>query len=241
MVIWAAGVGHIGASPESLSIETSGVLALRDCIRVLPAERAERLTVLFASSAGALFGGHGDAEVLESSSPRPVTAYGREKLHQEALLSDLASETGCRVVACRISNLFGLARGRLTARGLIATAVRSTRLRQPMSIYVSQDTRRDYIYNADAAAVALRLGSVQDSGFTTALVQDGVTRTVSEVLALVGRVSGRRVPATYAERPETRLQPRVLRFTRPVPGADQVRRTPMEAAIHLMLRAPLSV
>ena len=141
---------------------------------------------------------------------------------------------------CRYSNLYGLAGGRLTARGLVSTAVRATRLRQPMVVYVSPDTRRDLVYNADAAAESLNLLAAATPGVTTALVRDGETRTVSEILALVGRVSGRRVPATYAERPETRLQPKVLRFRRPVRDALSVRRTPMEVAVHLMLRAPMA-
>jgi hypothetical protein len=74
---------------------------------------------------------------------------------------------------------------------------------------------------------------------TTALVREGQTRSVSEILALVGRVSGRRVPATYAEQPETRLQPKVLRFRRPSLGPRGIRRTPMEVALHRMLLAPL--
>ncbi len=56
----------------------------------------------------------------------------------------------------------------------------------------------------------------------------------------MGRVSGRRVPATYADRPETRLQPRVLRFAPPPTGPDAVRRTPLETAVHLLLRAPMT-
>lgn len=238
-VVWAAGVGSIGASPELLRTESAGVQALCDGIAGLPPDRRVGLSVLFASSAGALFGGAGSALVHESSTPQPVTAYGREKLAQEQVLRRLVDETGCRVVVCRISNLYGLAQERLTARGLVATAVRATRLRQPMIVYVSPDTRRDYVYNVDAAAVSLRLLERAPPGWSQSLVRDGTTRTVSSILSLVGDVSGRRVPASYAERPETRLQPAVLRFVPPPQGPLEVRRTPMEAAVHLMVNAPL--
>jgi nucleoside-diphosphate-sugar epimerase len=140
------------------------------------------------------------------------------------------------VLVCRYSNLFGLADGRVTTRGLLSTAVRAARLRQPMVVYVSPDTRRDHVYNHDAAVTSLRALASAPVGVTTRFVCDGETRAVSEILALVGRVSRRRVPATFAERPDTRLQPRVLRFRRP---ADSGARTPMEVAIHRMLRAPL--
>jgi UDP-glucose 4-epimerase len=239
-VIWAAGVGHTGAGDEAMRAESADVQSLCDVIAQLPAAKRTLVSVLFASSAGALYGGHGYSEISETDPPCPVTAYGREKLAQEEVLHAFAAETGCRVVICRYTNIYGLAGGRLTARGLVSTAVRATRLRHPMVVYVGPDTRRDLVYSADAAAESLALLGAAAAGVTTALVREGETRTVSEILALVGRVSGRRVLATYAERPETRLQPKVLRFRRPTRDSDSVRRTPMEVAVHLMLRAPMT-
>lgn len=239
-VVWAAGVGHTGASADAMRAESTAVQSLCDVITQLPTTRWVRVSVLFASSAGALYGGHGYSEITERDRPCPVTAYGREKLAQEEMLHVLAAETGCRVVICRYSNLYGLAAGRLTSRGLVSTAVRATRLRHPMVVYVSPDTRRDLVYNADAAAKSLHMLEAAPAGVTTAFVTDGETRTVSEVLALVGRVSGHRVPATYAERPETRLQPKVLRFRRRGGDRPTFHRTPMEVAVHLMLRAPMA-
>ena len=239
-VVWAAGVGHVGASKESMQAENDGLRALCRAVSRLPRSRRELLRVLFASSAGAVFGGSGPAEVGEDSEPRPGSAYGEQKLAQEQVLHQLSHDTGCTVLVCRISNAYGLASGRLGSRGLVSAAVRATRLRQPLTVYVSADTRRDYVYNEDLAALSLRALEQAPPGPSSVLVRDGSSRTVSEVLSLVGRVSGRRVPATYADRPETRLQPRVLRFTRPDSGPDAVRRTPMEAAVHVMLRAPMA-
>jgi UDP-glucose 4-epimerase len=232
-VVWAAGVGHIGADEEAMRTETATVASICDVLRGRPGET----TFVFASSAGAIFAGHGSGEIAEDAEPWPITPYGREKLRQEKLLDELADEASTRVVVCRYTNLFGLARGQLTARGLVSTAVRATRLRQPMVVYVSPDTRRDLVYNVDAAAESLRIAASASHGVTTALVAAGETRTVSEILALIGRVSGRRVPATYAERAETRVQPRVLRFRTAARRSSA--RMPMEAALHLMLRAPM--
>jgi UDP-glucose 4-epimerase len=239
-VIWAAGIGHTGADVDAMRGETASVRSMCDLVAQLPAKQRACVSMLFASSAGALYGGHGEAEISELDPPEPISPYGREKLAQEAMLHELTAEIGGRVVICRYTNLFGLASGNLTARGLVSTAVRATRLRQPMVVYVNPDTRRDLVYGADAAAESLQILERAGAGVTTALVRDGETRTVSEILALVGRVSGRRVPATYAERPETRLQPKVLRFRRPERDSRSVHRTPMEVAIHLMLRAPMT-
>jgi UDP-glucose 4-epimerase len=238
-LIWAAGIGHTGASADAMRSETASVESLCEAIADVPAAKRSRISLLFASSAGALYGGHGSSEISSADRPCPVTEYGREKLAQEEMLHAFAARTGCRVVICRYSNLYGLAAGQLTARGLVSTAVRATRLRQPMIVYVSPDTRRDLVYSVDAAMESLRVLSSAPDGVTTALVADGETRTVSEILGVIGHVSGRRVPATYAELPETRLQPRVLRFRRPERDLQSIRRTPMEVAIHLMLRAPM--
>ena len=239
-VVWAAGVGHVGATPEQMRAEKAGLTALCDAVSGLAPTRRARVRVLFASSAGAVFGAHGSTLVDEDSAPTPGSAYGEQKLAQEQVLQDLAESSGCQVLACRISNVYGLASGRLTARGLVSTAVRATRLRQPLTVYVSPDTRRDYVYNEDVAAVALDLLAAAPPGFSRALIRDGTTHTVSEVLSIVGMVAGRRVPATYADRPQTRLQPKVLRFTPPPRGPQQARRTPLEVGVHHMLRAPMT-
>lgn len=239
-VVWAAGVGSIAASREAMRAETEGLAGVDAAVRALPRDARDSVSVVLASSAGALYGGHGRELVQEGTPPSPATSYARVKLEQEALLRRLCDHTGCRVVACRISNLYGLADGWLRARGLVGTAVRATRLRQPMTVFVREDTRRDYVFSRDAAALCLHAVRTAPPGFSVELVCDGSTRTITDVLQLVGRVAGRRVPAVYAERAETRLQPPVLRFSPPPASRTAVRRTPMEAAVHLMLRAPLA-
>jgi UDP-glucose 4-epimerase len=238
-VVWAAGVGHVGASEAQLAAETAGVAAVAKALREIPADAAAATTVLFASSAGALFAGSGSI-IDENTAAAPIATYGWEKLRQEELLRRAAEETGARAVACRMSNLYGLADGRLSARGLVSTAVRCTRLRQPMTVFVSPDTRRDYVLNSDAAALALRACEAAPRGFSTALIREGRTRTVAEVLGLVGAVARRRVPAVYAERPESRLQPRSVRFAPPPRDHRAVPLTPMEAGLARIVMAPMA-
>jgi UDP-glucose 4-epimerase len=240
LLVWAAGVGHVGAGPDALQAEGRALDRLCDVVAALDTPRGGRLTFLFASSAGALFGGYGDALVAEDSEPAPATPYGHEKLRQERAVAALA-DGGCRVVALRYTNLYGLTDGRVGTRGLIQAAVRATRARRALTVYVSPDTRRDLVYNRDAAAAALALARDAPPGFSARLVADGRTRTISSVLSLVGRLARHRVPVTYAHRPETRVQPRVLRFAPAARICDLAPRTPIEAAIHRMLRAPATV
>jgi len=235
-LIWAAGVGHVGASADDLAAETAGIAAAADALRDLGSSSST--TILFASSGGGLFAGV-DVLIDDHTEPSPIAPYGREKLRQEELLRRVANETGARIVACRMSNLYGLASGHLRARGLIGTAVRCSRLRQPMRIIVSPDTRRDYLLNDDAAAIALHHGARARQGFSTALIREGRTRTIVEVLSLVGTITRRRVPVVFAQTAESPLQPRALRFSAPVLH-DDTRLTPMEAGIARMAMAPLA-
>ncbi len=75
-------------------------------------------------------------------------------------------------------------------------------------------------------------------GSVTTLVAQGNTRTVAEIVNAVGGILGRRVPATFAVRPQTALQPRTLMFAPDTPVRGVAARTSMAVAIHRMAHAP---
>ena len=237
-VIWAAGVGQVGASREEMAAERTVLEALCRALADLPAEQQRRTRLVFASSAGALHGGNEGGMIRDSSQPSPISAYGHEKQSQEELCRSIAGLAGVGVLICRYSNIYGLASGRLPGKGLIPAAIKAARLRQPMTIYVTPDTRRDYVYGPDAAATSLALAEGLDGGSVTTLVAQGTTRTVAEIVNAVGGILGRRVPATFAVRPQTALQPRTLMFEPDTPVRGVVARTPMAVAIHRMAHAP---
>ena len=60
----------------------------------------------------------------EATPPAPITPYGREKLAQEAIVARLAEAGVMRTVACRFTNVYGLADGRLRRKGSGARAGR---------------------------------------------------------------------------------------------------------------------
>lgn len=238
-VIWAAGVGQVGATREAMAAERTVLDALCGTIAHLPDEQQRRMRVIFASSAGALHGGNDGRQVIgESSAPSPVSAYGVEKLEQETVCRSIATDAGVGVLICRYSNLYGLASGRLPGKGLIPAAIRAARHRQPMTIYVTPDTRRDYVYAPDAAALSLAAADDLSGAATTALIAAGSTNTVAEIVTVVGGILGRRVPATFAVRPQSALQPRTLRFAPSSTAHSRIRTTPLAVAIHRMVHAP---
>jgi UDP-glucose 4-epimerase len=194
--------------------------------------------LLFASSAGAIFGGHGGAVIGDATPPAPITPYGREKLAQETIVAGLAEAGVMSTVSCRFTNVFGLAGGRLRRKGLVAVLVDSAMLRQPARLFVSPDTRRDYLFNVDAARLALAEADAAPAGATTVTVRAGSTMTILDLVASTSRVLRRRVPVVITESPEGRVQPLVLRFHERSGIQAAIPTTSLEAALRSMAEAP---
>jgi UDP-glucose 4-epimerase len=215
--------------------------ALAGLVDTLIQDRCQRgrSRMIFASSAGALFGGHGPSPIDDTSTPAPIATFGFEKLDQEGICAQLGASQHWCVLAARLSNVYGLADGLVPRRGLIDTAVRAVRTATPMTIYVSPDSRRDYIFNVDAARACLDLVQTLPDGPHARIIAAGETVSVASVIATVGAVARRRVPATFGDRPYSYLQPRTLWF-HPAPAPIPRRATPMPVALNRMLHAPMA-
>ncbi len=238
-LVWAAGQGTVASTAEAMAAETrvlgAVVAALADQVRP-----SQGNSFLFTSSAGAIYGGHGAGVIDGTTPPAPITPYGREKLAQEALVGRLAESGVMRTVACRVTNVYGLAGGRMRHKGLVPALVEAAMLRQPVRLFVSPDTRRDYLYNVDAARLALAEAEAATvDASATAIVRAGTTMTVLELVATVSRVLRRRVPVVMSESPESRVQPRVLRFQERDGVQAGIAVTTFEAAIRSMVEAPV--
>ncbi len=107
--------------------------------------------VFVASSVGGVYAGAHDAPYTELHEPAPTSAYGRAKLAGEQVAHDFAAATGVPVVIGRITNLYGPGQDLRKPQGLISHLCRAHLTRTPISIYVSLDTIRDYLYVDDCA------------------------------------------------------------------------------------------
>jgi UDP-glucose 4-epimerase len=148
-VAWCAGAGVMGTSAKALDLE---LVALREMLAALAAApRGREGSFFFASSAGGVYAGVGTPPYDESSPVRPLAPYGKAKLDAEALVTDWSHETGMPTLIGRISNLYGPGQNLAKAQGLISQIARSHLTGQPLSIYVSLDTLRDYFFAPDCA------------------------------------------------------------------------------------------
>ncbi len=152
-IAWCAGAGVTGTAAIDLDRE---VAVLSGFLGEL-AERRDQLgvgTVFLASSAGGLFAGTpGGGPFSELHDPMPISDYGRAKLACEQVVARYGDESGSTTLIGRISNLYGPGQNMAKAQGLISHLCQANISRQPISIYVSLDTIRDYIYVDDCASM----------------------------------------------------------------------------------------
>lgn len=223
-VFWAAGAGVIGTGDELLAAETSTLerlLALLDTY-LLDAALAPGL-VFLASSAGGVYGNCSDPLITEMSECRPMSAYGHNKLRQEAILhawADGRPDVTCRIG--RISNLYGPGQNLAKPQGLISHISRCLIWQQPIHVYVPLDTIRDYIYVDDCArqivsAAVGWLGRVEaqphPSRNRVKLFAAEEPTTVAQIVGEFTRLSLRRHPRVICAPSALGLQqPRRLQF-----------------------------
>jgi len=148
-VAWCAGAGVTGSSGPALQLELAALGETLEALAAAP--RRSDGAFFFASSAGGVYAGVGAPPYNESSPVRPLGAYGQAKLDAEALVTAWSHRTGTPSLIGRIANLYGPGQNLAKAQGLISQICRSHLTGQPVSIYVSLDTLRDYFFAPDCA------------------------------------------------------------------------------------------
>ena len=152
-VAWCAGAGVMGTSAHVLQLELAALRGTLDALATAPCGRDGAF--FFASSAGGVYAGVGAPPYDESSPVRPLAAYGQAKLDAEALVEAWSHRTGTASLIGRIANLYGPGQNLAKAQGLISQICRSHLTGQPLSIYVSMDTLRDYLFAPDCAGLVV--------------------------------------------------------------------------------------
>jgi len=150
-VAWCAGAGVMGTTAQALALELDALRATLDGLAAAPS--GHHGSFFFASSAGGVYAGVGAPPYSESSPVRPLAPYGQAKLDAEALVEAWSHRTGTPSLVGRIANLYGPGQNLAKAQGLISQICRSHLTGQPLSIYVSLDTLRDYLFAPDCAAL----------------------------------------------------------------------------------------
>jgi len=193
-VAWCAGAGITATSAGALELELA---ALRDTLDALAAAPdGRRGAFFFASSAGGVYAGVGAPPYDEFSPVSPLAAYGQAKLDGEALVGAWSRQTGTPALIGRIANLYGPGQNLDKPQGLISQICRSHLTGHPLSVYVSLDTLRDYLFAPDcgllivSALARLRQEQAEagQPGVVTKILGSQRAITIGAVLGEVRRI-----------------------------------------------------
>lgn len=236
-VAWCAGSGVTGSAGDTIEREVATMRRWIDLVLAAAPHALPSGRVFLASSAGGLYAGASGPPFDERTPPMPLSPYGRGKLAMEAEMARVATVGGARLLVGRLSNLYGPGQDLGKAQGLISQLCRAQLTGQPVGLYVSLDTVRDYLFVDDAAAMVADglsgLGDVCASGgVVTKIFAAQRSASIAAVLGEVRRVSRRRPLVRLSASPQAAAQSRDLRFrSRVWPELDRRALTPLPAGI----------
>ena len=241
-VVWAAGAGVTGADQATLAIEHT---YLRTTLEVLAAaDTPSAGGFFFASSAGAVYAGVSAPPYDENSQVRPLAPYGEAKLEAEQILTKWAADIGTPVFIGRIANLYGPGQNLAKSQGLISQICRAGLTGQPISIFVSLDTLRDYIFAPDCAEMIadgleqLRSCSEATAGALVVTKNLATLRplTIGAVLGETRRIFKRAPRIVVGTSPAAKFQARDLSLRSVVwPNLDRRSLTPLPVGVSATL------
>ena len=222
-IFWVAGAATVSSTRAQCLAEVDSLTAL---VRALRADPPSGPGVFFlASSAGGVYSGSAEPPFDDHTVPCPLNAYGEAKLLQEeAGIRELGDS--CDVVIGRFSNIYGPGQNLDKLQGVVARLALATATRQPLNMFVSLDTLRDYLFVDDAAAQAVEHARIALDGRPSRashriiVIASGEPVALSHVIRTVQMVTKKRVPLALGSHPSSvgqvhdlRLVPSSIEYT----------------------------
>lgn len=166
---------------------------LTGCIKVLEAARfAVRgaIPVVYASSA-AVYGDCPSMPLTELGMPRPINAYGADKLGCELHARVATLAHGIPTIGLRLFNVYGPRQDPASPySGVISIFTDRLRRRQPVDIYGDGDQVRDFIFVDDVIGAFVAALKARQGASEVFNVCTGQGTTIRVLAALVGEICG---------------------------------------------------
>lgn len=244
-IYWAAGVGNMGSSEDDMAPETRALSILLDFLSKEKRLMAIPGSVVFASSAGAIYAGSTDCVISEDTSPAPTTIYAREKLSQENLVRSFAeSNEHVQALLARIATIYGPGQSAGKQQGLLAHIARCMLRNRPVQIYVPFDTIRDYIFSDDAAEAMIRslLEDPRSQCTVMRIIASEQPTTIAEIISTFKKIGGRAPRIVTNSGTQSKVYPRRVRFQSVYsPFRGRLRRTSLLVGISQLMAAEHTV
>lgn len=244
LIAWCAGAGVTGTSQEQLDSELDVFTsALSSIAETLCGSSSAPGRMFLASSAGGVYAGAPNPPFSEDSIPQPLAPYGFAKLAAEQAAAQFASATGTRLMIGRLANLYGPGQNLEKPQGLISVFAKSYLTGQPVSVYVSLDTLRDYIFIDDAAALItdcmdrLNSADVVNGQVVTKIIATQRADTIGALIGACRTVFKRRPRIVLGASPFAKAQAHDLRLRSVVwTDLDSRQFTPLAVGINATVR-----
>lgn len=163
----------------------TGAITVFDAARPRSARGA--IPVVYASSA-AVYGDGAELPISEEARPRPLSAYGADKLGCELHARVAQHVHGVRAVGCRFFNVYGPRQDPASPySGVISIFFDRIGRRQPITIFGDGGQTRDFIYVADVVDALIR---AMCHGATEPAVLNVCTGRSTSILDLAQTIAG---------------------------------------------------
>ena len=154
--------------------------------------------ILFSSSGGTVYGDAGRSPISETAETRPVVPYTRTKLAIESELLKMCEGTPTVPLILRFGNPYGPNQSPARGTGVVTAWLRAARDDEPIVVYGSRKSARDFFYVSDAVrAMLMSLEGENARGIYN--IGSGKATTLDEMLATIEAVTGRRLRVKESE------------------------------------------
>jgi UDP-glucose 4-epimerase len=178
----------------------TGAITIFDAAR--RAQPGRTVPVVYASSA-AVYGDNPELPLKETAAPRPMSAYGADKLGCELHGRVAAHVHGVRNAGCRFFNVYGPRQDPGSPNsGVISIFFNRIGRGQGITIFGDGGQTRDFIYVADVVEALLKAMGQETPGASPGAavfnVCTGKTTSLLELAAAIGLVFGRTPQIAFA-------------------------------------------
>jgi len=197
-VVWAAGNAATASTKENTDLELQTFTSFVESLNSF--RPVGRGAFFLTSSAGGVYAGSQQPPFSIETPTHPLSAYGELKLEQEQVALNKLRNV-CPVVIGRISNLYGPGQNLHKLQGLISLLARASITKQPINMFVSLDTMRDYIYCDDAAAVVMHWVNEalinQPTQSTLKIIASGHPVSLGSLIHLMQDIGRTKIPIAF--------------------------------------------
>jgi UDP-glucose 4-epimerase len=144
--------------------------------------------IVVSSSGGTVYGNAAILPTPEDEPVRPTTIHAQNAATMESYVHFFGEHYGFEPIVLRIATAYGPGQRLRRGQGVISAWINAALDGEPLTVYGSPDTRRDFVYSLDVAEAATRAAFEASPG--TYNVGSGRAIALAEVIELLDRLAG---------------------------------------------------